>query len=67
MDDREERRLEVSADKKVGPRLSLDGGLTKFVGCQAINMPQAGFSKRDMLLRLVQSHEEFGKLSKSVE
>jgi hypothetical protein len=64
MDDRDERHLEVSADEKVGSRLSLDGGLTKSVGCQAINMPQTGLSKRDMLLLLVQSHE--GKLSKSV-
>jgi hypothetical protein len=59
MDERDERGLEASADEKIGLGLSPDGGLTEFVGCEAMDMPRTGFSKRDMLVRRAQRPGEF--------
>jgi hypothetical protein len=59
MDERDERGLEASADEKIGLGLSPDGGLTEFVGCEAMDMPRTGFSERDMLARRARRPGEF--------
>lgn len=49
MDEQGERGL-AALQRKVGFRPSPAGGRTEFVGCEAMNIPQTGLLKRDMLI-----------------